>query len=124
MSALFVLFVLFVDRFNYALKIYPRITRKVLKPIQGEAMRMRFHVLSSLLLFTLFFGFAGGRVHSQQDVTIVEGEPPLTQSMVARTLILLEWSLDIRLSDEQRAQIARSIIGYWKTNNRTEISNT
>src|SRR5687767_1346055 len=87
-------------------------------------MRIRFHVLSSLLLLTLFFGFPSGRVHSQQDLTIVEGNPPLTQSMVARTLILLEWSLDIRLSDEQRAKIARSIIGYWKTNNKTEISNT
>src|SRR5687767_4144793 len=87
-------------------------------------MRMRFHVLSSLLLLTLFFGFPSGRVHSQQDVTIVEGNPPLTQSMVARTLTLFEWSLDIRLSDEQRAKIARSIIGYWKTNNRMEINNT
>src|SRR5687768_611256 len=85
---------------------------------------MRFYVLSSLLLFTFFFGFASGRGLSQQDVTIVERNPPLTQSMVVKTLTLLEWSLDIRLSDEQRAKIARSIIGYWKTNNRTEISNT
>jgi len=85
---------------------------------------MRFNVLSSLLLFTLLFGFASGRVHSQQDVTIVESEPPLTQSMVAKTLTLLEWSLDIRLSDDQRAKLARSIIGYWKTNNRMEINNT
>ena len=85
-------------------------------------MRMRLCILSSLLIFTL--GFAGGSVHSQEDVVIVEGNPPLTQSMVVKTLTLLEWSLDIRLSDEQRAKIARSIIGYWKTNNRTEISNT
>jgi hypothetical protein len=44
--------------------------------------------------------------------------------MVAKTLILLDWSLDIRLSDEQKMQIAQAVIGYWKTNNRAEINNT
>jgi hypothetical protein len=85
---------------------------------------MRLNVLSSVLLFTLFFGFANVCVHSQEDAVIVQGNPPLTQSMVVKTLVLLEWSLDIRLADEQKAKIASAIIGYWKANNRTEMSTT
>lgn len=83
-------------------------------------MRMRLYFLSSLLLLTVFLG----RVQSQEDAIVVQGNPPLTQSMVAKTLILLDWSLDIRLSDEQKMQIAQAVIGYWKANNRAEINNT
>lgn len=83
-------------------------------------MRKRLYFLSVLLLPNLFLGTAW----AQEDPIVVQGNPPLTQSMVAKTLILLDWSLDIRLSDEQKMQIAQAVIGYWKTNNRTEMNNT
>ena len=83
-------------------------------------MRTRIYLLSSLLLFTLMLG----KAQAQEDPIVVQGSPPLTQSMIAKTLILLDWSLDIRLSDEQKTQIAQAVIGYWKTNNRAEISST
>ena len=83
-------------------------------------MKTRLYLLSGLLFFTLFLG----TTQAQEDPIIVQGNPPLTQSMVAKTLILLDWSLDIRLSDEQKMQIAQAVIGYWKTNNREEMNNT
>ena len=83
-------------------------------------MTTRLYLLSGLLLFNLFLGTA----QAQEDPIVVHGNPPLTQSMVAKTLILLDWSLDIRLSDEQKTQIAQAVIGYWRTNNRAEIDNT
>ena len=83
-------------------------------------MATRLYLLSGLLLFTLFLG----KAQAQEDSIVVQGNPPLTQSIVAKTLILLDWSLDIRLSDEQKTQIAQAVIAYWKTNNRVEINNT
>lgn len=87
-------------------------------------MRTRRYFLSSLLLLTLLVGLASARVNFQQDAVIVPGDPPLTESMVTKTLTLLEWSLDIRFSEEQRMKIARSMIASWKSNNRTEIKDT
>ena len=86
---------------------------------RGETMKTHY-LLSGLLLFTLFLG----KAQAQEDPIVVQGNPPLTQSMVAKTLILLEWSLDIRLSDEQKTQIAQAVSAYWKTNNRAEINST
>ena len=83
-------------------------------------MTTRLYLLSGLLLLTLFLG----KAQAQEDPIVVQGNPPLTQSMVAKTLILLDWSLDIRLSDEQKTQIAQAIVGYWETKNRAEINNT
>jgi hypothetical protein len=58
-----------------------------------------------------------------ENKIIVQGNPPLTESMVAKTIILLEWSLDIELSDEQKMEIIQDAINDWKTNNQ-EAMNT
>lgn len=88
-------------------------------------MKIRMSFLSYFLLVAVSFGTFNTTAYSQEkDGVLAQGKPPLTQSMVAKTIVLLEWSLDIRFSDEQKAKITKAVIGYWKTNNATEINNT
>lgn len=86
-------------------------------------MKMHAYFLSCLFLVAFSFGIAATAAYSQEDAVIAQGNPPLTQSMFAKTIVLLEWSLDIKFSEAQRAKIAKAMIGYWKTNNRAEIDN-
>lgn len=56
-----------------------------------------------------------------QNKVIVQGNPPLTESMIAKIIILLEWSLDIKFSEEQKIEIIQDAINNWKTNNQEAI---
>lgn len=88
-------------------------------------MKIHRHLLTSLLLFVVGFGAFNPTAYSQENDTILaQGNPPLTKSMAGKTIILLEWALDIRLSREQQTKILQTLIGYWKTKNQAEINNT
>jgi hypothetical protein len=86
-------------------------------------MKMHAYYLSCLFLFAFSFGIAATAAYSQEDAVIAQGNPPLTQSMFAKTIVLLEWSLDIKFSEAQKAKVAKAMIGYWKANNRAEMDN-
>ncbi|MEZ5427119.1 MAG: hypothetical protein R2747_12690 [Pyrinomonadaceae bacterium] len=72
-----------------------------------------FSIFASLLLTTP--GLAQSR-----DV-LAAGNPPLTQTMVNRLTGLMEWSLDSHLSDEERSQLRRVVIAYWKNGDQKSI---
>ena len=80
-----------------------------------------------LIVFLFILSPANAQFASAQpkfeNKIIVQGNPPLTESMVAKTIILLEWSLDIKLSGEQKIEIIQDAVNDWKTNNQ-EAMNT
>ncbi len=87
---------------------------------------MKTFLLAILLLFAFSFGYierALAQPGSESKV-IVQGNPPLTESMVAKTIILLEWALDIKFSDEQKIEIIQDVINDWKTNNKEGMNTT
>ena len=84
---------------------------------------MKKFFLTISFLFIISLGSVGQLLAQPDDynAVVVNGNPPLTKALVAKTLVLLEWSLDIRLSNEQRDGVFQSMIGYWRANNRAEI---
>ncbi len=62
-------------------------------------------------------------VYSQDDPILAQGNPPLKVSLFAKTVILVEWALDIKFSEDERLKIANIMIKYWQEDNRKEIEN-
>lgn len=60
-------------------------------------------------------------ISAQTANIIADGNPPLTQSMVGRLVGLMEWSLNMRLSDTERAALRESVVGYWKASDVKSI---
>jgi hypothetical protein len=58
---------------------------------------------------------------SAQDKTLAGGNPPLTGQMVARYAALMEWSLDVRFSAQDRAMLEKHFVAYWQTNDQKNI---
>ena len=68
------------------------------------------------------FGIAHTTAYPQEkDVVLFQGNPPLTQSMVNKTVDLLEWSLGISFAPEQKSKIQQILINAWQANNRAQI---
>jgi len=44
--------------------------------------------------------------------------------MLAKTIMLFEWSLGIKFSDDQKSTIRQVMIAYWRHDNRAEIDST
>lgn len=57
-----------------------------------------------------------------EDVLLVQGNPPLTQLTVGKSIVLLEWALDIKLSPEHELKIKEVLIRAWRTNDREDIN--
>lgn len=55
------------------------------------------------------------------DQVLVQGNPPLTQLMVGKTVVLLDWALELALTPEQEGQIGQVIIRAWQQNDLGEI---
>jgi hypothetical protein len=84
---------------------------------------MKTFIFAILLVIIFSFGNierALAQPGSESRV-IVQGNPPLTESMAAKTIILLEWALDIKFSDDQKKMIIQEVINNWKTNKREEM---
>lgn len=86
--------------------------RTILRPIM-------FLFIFSLGHFEVALAQSEGR-----DVVLVQGNPPLTQLMVGKTIVLLDWALDLKLSPEQELKIKQVLIHAWQTNNREDIKGT
>jgi hypothetical protein len=72
------------------------------------------------LIFNL--GVSQTTVHAQErDVVLVEGNPPLTQLMVDKGAGLLQWSLEIKLSSEQKSMLQTVMVRVWKEKNAKEM---
>jgi hypothetical protein len=97
-----------------------------LKRLIIREVEMKTFLLAILLLFTFSFVVAepaSAQPGSESNV-IVQGNPPLTESMVAKSIILLEWALDIKFSDEQKIEIIQDIVNDWKTNDKEAMNIT
>ena len=82
-------------------------------------------VVCLVCLFALEFALLTPHAFSQrQDTVLVKAEPSLTQGMVDRVVDFFQWSLGIRLSTEQKAEVQQSLVNSWKTNDKTEIQST
>jgi hypothetical protein len=57
-----------------------------------------------------------------EEIVLAEGGGNLTQPMVNRLFDFFEWSLDVKLSNEERAALQGEIVENWKNRNCREIA--
>ncbi|HEX2987339.1 MAG TPA: hypothetical protein VHS06_04120 [Chloroflexota bacterium] len=60
---------------------------------------------------------------SASDGVLVEGDPPLTDGMVARARGFYEWLLDARMNEEQRGDFQQSLVDSWESGDAGQIAN-
>ena len=58
------------------------------------------------------------------ETVVVEGNPPLTQGMIAEFLGFMEWLLDVPLTVEQRTDVGTGMVEFWKTGDDQEKQGT
>jgi hypothetical protein len=75
-----------------------------------------FHPL--LLIFVLLVSPAAAQT---DDPVLVDGEPPLTQLMAGKVIVLLDWALELKLSNQQQVRIKEALIDVWKARNQSEM---
>lgn len=74
-------------------------------------------------LFTLFFiltTFFSFQTFGQSK-TLAEGNPPLTNQMIDRFVGLMEWSLDVEFSANDKSAVEKEILAYWQKKDEKEI---
>ncbi len=76
----------------------------------------------SILCVTLAFG--GIATAQEKDRVLAPGEPPLTQSMVDKTVALLKWILEIEISTEHKSKLQKVIVRGWQSNSEAEMQST
>ncbi|MFN2440124.1 MAG: hypothetical protein ABR503_13050, partial [Chitinophagaceae bacterium] len=77
---------------------------------------------SLIVLFTTCFFTPS---YSQdKEIVLVNGNPPLTQLMVGKTIVLLDWVLDLKLSKDQELKIKDIVVNAWKKNNKAQMKST
>jgi DNA-binding Lrp family transcriptional regulator len=86
---------------------------------ERKYMKIRRRFLSTLFLFLTVI--CGTTVYSQEDSVIVQGNPPLKASTFAKTVILVEWALDVKFTEDEKVKMANTMVKYWQENNRAEI---
>lgn len=59
-----------------------------------------------------------------KEIILQPGNPPLTQSIVNKTIEFLEWTLDGKFSRPQAIKLQQFLVSAWKNNNRQEIQST
>ena len=59
-----------------------------------------------------------------RDVILHAGDPPLTQSMVDKTVALLKWVLEVEISGEHRSKLQQVMIRAWQTGNKGEMKSS
>lgn len=55
---------------------------------------------------------------------LAPGNPPLTQEMVDRFRLLIEWALEVQTTQEQQETLKQCMIAGWKVGDRTTVENT
>ena len=90
-------------------------------------MKIRNYMFVLCLAFALSYSSTKANTQATsppQDAVLAPGSPPLTASMLAKTIMLFEWSLGIKFSDDQKSTIRQVMIAYWRQDNRAEIEST
>lgn len=59
---------------------------------------------------------------SEENILAKSGGALLTQPMINRVVDFFEWTLDTKLSDEERAELQSEIVANWKARNCLEIA--
>ena len=81
--------------------------------------------LLTAIFIVLVFAFSSVSAQKQgqpsEEVVLAEGSGNLTAPMVGRVVEFFEWSLEIKLSDEERAALQTEIAENWKRRNCLEI---
>ncbi len=80
----------------------------------------------SFFFYIILFAFCFHKQSYSQDkeILLVNGNHPLTQLMVGKPTVLLDWMLDLKLSSEQELKIKDIVVNAWKTNNKAAIKST
>jgi hypothetical protein len=83
-----------------------------------------FGARSLLCVIFTFGAFAGGAAAQGNDVILERGDPPLTQTMVDKTVALLKWALEIEISADHKSKLQKVIARAWQTKNDAEMQST
>jgi hypothetical protein len=75
-----------------------------------------------MILFATFFYTPS---YSQdKEIVLVNGNPPLNQLMIGKTIVLPDWVLDLKLSKDQELKIKDIVVNAWKTKNKAAMKST
>ena len=80
-----------------------------------------FQKLFALALCAVLLCGGGVVIVNAQGGVLSAGNPPLTDSMMNRLVNLFEWSLQVEFSRQDRAELQRITVNYWKTNDAKSI---
>ena len=72
-----------------------------------------------LLAFSSVSAQSAGR--ESDEIVLAEGSGNLTQPMVNRVIDFFEWSLEAKLSNEERIELQSEMVENWKRRNCSEI---
>src|SRR5687768_8490393 len=76
----------------------------------------------TLWLLAGILGACAATVFSQeQDVVIAQGDPPLTQLMAGKVIVLLDWALELKSSPDQELQMRQILVDSWRSGSRNQI---
>jgi hypothetical protein len=82
--------------------------------------RNHFCKLFSLVLCAAILGGGSSTVRAQTGV-LADGNPPLTASMMNRLVNLFQWSLEVEFSAGDRADLQKTVVGYWNNDDSKSI---
>ena len=85
---------------------------------------MKTKVFLLTYFFLVIIGFNTKTFSQDKEVVLVNGNPPLTQLMVGKTIVLLDWMLDLKLTKQQELQIKDILVASWKQNSKEKIKST
>ncbi len=93
-----------------------------MKKFDRNASSQASMLRSALAAIVLSVSILTLSVRSQADVVLVPGEPPLTQLMAGKVIVLLDWALELKLSKGQELQIKDALVSAWKSKNQPEMA--
>lgn len=85
---------------------------------------MKFLAYLRLLLLLFALVTCGHNSYLNGRASPVQDKPPLTQEVFDNFVYYWESLLDLKLTAQEREELKRAVIGYWQTNNTTEIQHT
>src|SRR5687767_7861208 len=95
--------------------------------IREASPMKRINYLTTRLVLLVCLGvvaLSGNSVAQGNDVILERGDPPLTQSMVDKTVALLKWALDVEISAEHKSKLQKVIARAWQTKSEAEMQST
>ena len=77
--------------------------------------------LLTIIFILLAFSSVPAQKQGEEEIVLAAGGGNLTQSKIERVIGFFEWSLETKLSDDERAELQREIIENWKKRDCREI---